>query len=416
MMPELFKKRGGLFLFQMSFLQCAPIRLRAFSVMLVGAMCWLSMCDHCMAQFGGALGRIGRNISNAGKKAGGDIAREGKKLGGDISREGKQAGGDIAREGKQAINDVGALVEKPFRHAGENVKESLFLQMRNHVIGKNNELGKKGISFGPGHGYYKYIQPHLPNGMDFRQVVFYFDAYVPGEMAGITFDNTVYIRGPYQEFDPNQLGLLAHETGHVIQYRNWGWKGFARKYCDDALGGWMKYPDFNVVKIHDSIEIEREADQFAARVLAAFERSLENNRPNPNQFQPPNLPPGFPNPGDLIQPNGTPTNPLGGQNPFQGQIPNVGQPRLGVNLQPVPGRGAMVTFVWPGMPAERAGIEVDDIIVSIDGQRVMNSNDVLAILRRIAGTGRNTAKVQVENSRLRDLPIDQRMVFVDVNW
>ena len=76
----------------------------------------------------------------------------------------------------------------------------------------------------------------------------------------------------------------------------------------------------------------------------------------------------------------------------------------------------MVTFVWPGMPAERAGIEVDDIIVSIDGQRVMNSNDVLAILRRIAGTGRNTAKVQVENSRLRDLPIDQRMVFVDVNW
>jgi hypothetical protein len=408
----------------------------------LGLLIALSQGNNCFAQFGG--------IGDAIKKAGGDIAREGKKAGGDISREGKKAGGDISREGKKAINDAGQAIEKPFRHAADNAKEAVFFGMRNHVIGKNNDLGIRGRRFGRGHKYYDLIQPHLPNGIDFSQISFFFDAYVPSGMAGITFDEYVYINLPYRDFDPQYLELLAHETGHVIQYKRWSTKGFARKYCDDVFGSWTKYPNFDQVKIHDDMEIEREADAFSAKVVAAFYQRMNgqgNNQPIP---QNPSIP-GQPFPGQNVQPNGISPNPQGFPNGnqqmsdgekiagiiLQGignaiderqrreqemrmrpQLPNQNapQPRLGINLQLVPGRGGLVTSVSPGMPAANAGIEVNDIVVSIDGRRVQSSNDVLSILRNAASNGRRNAKVLVENHRLNHMPLEQRYQEVEVNW
>jgi len=399
---------------------------------VLGLLIALSSGSNCFAQFGG--------IGDAIKKAGGDISREGKK-----------AGGDISREGKKAINDAGQAIEKPFRHAADNAKEAVFFGMRNHVIGKNNELGIRGHRFGRGHKYYDLIQPHLPNGIDFSQISFFFDAYVPSGMAGITFDEYVYIDLPYRDFDPQYLELLAHETGHVIQYKRWSTKGFARKYCDDVFGSWTKYPNFDQIKIHDDMEIEREANDFSARVMAAFYQRMNgqgNNQPVPQN-------PSFPGqsfPGQNTQPNGIPPSqqgfPNGNQQMSDGekiagiilqgignaiderqrreqemrmrpQLPNnqnAPQPRLGINFQLVPGRGGLVTSVSPGMPAANAGIEVNDIVVSIDGRRVQSSNDVLSILRNAAANGRRNAKVLVENHRLNHMPIEQRYQEIEVNW
>ncbi len=400
--------------------------------------------------FGGALGKLGKDISDAGKKAGGDISREMKNAGKDLSRETKKTGSDISREGKKAINDAGKLLEKPFRHASDNAKEAIFFGMRNHVIQKNNDLGVRGVRFSKGDKYYDFIQPHLPAGMDFSDIVFFFSAYVPSDMAGITFDKYVYINEPFRPFDPSCLELLAHETGHVIQYSRWGIKGFARRYIDDAFGSWMKSPSFDQVKIHDDIEIEREASDFELEVMRSFYSKMDERNRISRQSEN-----GFNNNQasieSLIQPNNLPAGQFdsnvdnqqissGNQvadlfireidRAIQNQQrrdqqllarPNLtigdnSQPRLGIRFELIPGRGGIVTSVSPGMPASNAGIEIGDIIVSVDGNFIRMDDDILSALRNASLSGRRTASVVVENQRLQHLPINQRLQAINVFW
>lgn len=58
-------------------------------------------------------------------------------------------------------------------------------------------------------------------------------------------------------------------------------------------------------------------------------------------------------------------------------------------------RGAQVTCVYRGLPGDRAGLEVGDIIVAVNGRRIQQAEDLTAALRRDA----RPARVRVINVR-----------------
>lgn len=92
------------------------------------------------------------------------------------------------------------------------------------------------------------------------------------------------------------------------------------------------------------------------------------------------------------------------------------RPKLGLNVRSVNGRGALVTAVFPGSAASRAGIEVNDYIVAIEGRTVYSASDVLSALSDVASNGQRSASVLVENHRLGHLPINQRHTTVRASW
>ncbi|MEX0702520.1 MAG: PDZ domain-containing protein [Planctomycetales bacterium] len=81
---------------------------------------------------------------------------------------------------------------------------------------------------------------------------------------------------------------------------------------------------------------------------------------------------------------------VGGFDPAGGPFGMAFEPEergyLGVDYGPVTGAGALtnlsgveVTAVIPGSPADQAGIEVGDVIVSLDGMEVLNVGHMRAI-------------------------------------
>jgi S1-C subfamily serine protease len=50
--------------------------------------------------------------------------------------------------------------------------------------------------------------------------------------------------------------------------------------------------------------------------------------------------------------------------------------------------GALVTAIVPGSPAEAAGLQQWDVIISIDGKTIQNSNQLFSIIQgsRVGGT------------------------------
>ena len=52
-------------------------------------------------------------------------------------------------------------------------------------------------------------------------------------------------------------------------------------------------------------------------------------------------------------------------------------------IQLIDDSGVKVTLVLPGSPAEKAGLKVDDLLLTIDDQRVPNVNDCREIIGRL---------------------------------
>ncbi|KGG18468.1 putative serine protease [Prochlorococcus sp. SS52] len=52
-------------------------------------------------------------------------------------------------------------------------------------------------------------------------------------------------------------------------------------------------------------------------------------------------------------------------------------PMIGVNLSPTNGKGALIIYVLPGGPAEKRGLKVNDVIISINNKDVKNPQDVV---------------------------------------
>jgi len=66
--------------------------------------------------------------------------------------------------------------------------------------------------------------------------------------------------------------------------------------------------------------------------------------------------------------------------------------------------GAIVRFVVPGGPADRAGLRPDDVILSFDGQAIP-SPDRLRWVASLAGVGRTVTLRVVRGSRTFDLKL-----------
>src|SRR5690606_29917481 len=69
-------------------------------------------------------------------------------------------------------------------------------------------------------------------------------------------------------------------------------------------------------------------------------------------------------------------------NPFD----NPEKPVLGVDIASNwRGRGVLVDFVRPGLPAAKAGMKPGDVIVAIDGSDVRNGGELLQLLAKRQG-------------------------------
>ncbi len=56
------------------------------------------------------------------------------------------------------------------------------------------------------------------------------------------------------------------------------------------------------------------------------------------------------------------------------------RPRLGVTIKPVE-RGLMIERIWPGTPAQRAGLKAGDLLLAVDGRPLRRAKDIHDIIR-----------------------------------
>ena len=92
-------------------------------------------------------------------------------------------------------------------------------------------------------------------------------------------------------------------------------------------------------------------------------------------------------------------------------------PELAQSLNVADARGALVSGVEPGGPADHAGIKQGDVIVALDGQRVTDAN---AVRNQIAGTRPasmvsidvlRSGKTQTQSVRLVERTREQRVAL-----
>jgi hypothetical protein len=186
-----------------------------------------------------------------------------------------------------------------------------------------------------------------------------FDAFVPNDMAAITFGDRIFVDDSFDPDNPNQALLLGHEFTHVLQVRRMGGeKQFGRRYVRQSTGAitdqLLGRGEINVNSIHDAVDLEKEANQMEERVR----QFLEQLRPKPNnQFAPRPIP---------VNPNRT-----------TGNYSAV----LGIDWETVNYHdgtiGARVTGgPRVGSAGARMGMESGDIVFEIDGQRLRNAQDL----------------------------------------
>jgi hypothetical protein len=175
----------------------------------------------------------------------------------------------VTKDAGKAIGDewhkVAKAAQDDFKRLENWTSEQLFEEYRNHVVSKNKHL--KGTTLKDADYHYRMIQPLLGKDLDIKSVTFYFDAYIPADMAGLTFENHVYVRSKHQADNPYQGSLLAHEMTHALQYaRLGGWKGFARRYAGQ-IGKGLREGKFSDQSIwHDSLDLEMEASANEVRL------------------------------------------------------------------------------------------------------------------------------------------------------
>ncbi|MCB9932750.1 MAG: PDZ domain-containing protein [Planctomycetes bacterium] len=74
--------------------------------------------------------------------------------------------------------------------------------------------------------------------------------------------------------------------------------------------------------------------------------------------------------------------------------PDPNSPFLGINAKDAQDGGAEVTAVTVGMPADKAGMKVGDIVLKMAGQPVANWNDLIAMIRGRKSTDKVTLSVK----------------------
>lgn len=142
--------------------------------------------------------------------------------------------------------------------------EQGYFGYRNHVLSRNQHLRYRTIDRNSMHG--RMIYPVLGGRMDVDDVRFFFDAYVPGNMAAVTFGNRVYVDASYRPNDIYQGLLLAHELTHAMQFERLGGENkFARRYWGQ-IWEQIRRGNADTHLIHDSMGLEREASDIEKQV------------------------------------------------------------------------------------------------------------------------------------------------------
>jgi hypothetical protein len=170
----------------------------------------------------------------------------------ELETRGRQAGRDLDTDARALLRKI------------ENLgSEEAFIAFRDHVISRNPGQGvrikKDGL-------HYRMIQPAF-GAFDITQVRLHFKAYVPGDMAAITFGNNIYLRGPHRPNDPHQAILLGHELTHSRQYQDLGGdRAFGRRYAGQIWANIRKGNFGSVNCLHDGLGLEQEANQMENKV------------------------------------------------------------------------------------------------------------------------------------------------------
>ena len=97
-------------------------------------------------------------------------------------------------------------------------------------------------------------------------------------------------------------------------------------------------------------------------------------------------PAAFTNSNSSIQP--APATPLGATSTVAATT--AGTPYLGMQVNQVANVGLVVAAVFPGSPCERAGVAVNDVVRSFNGQAVLTNDDLTRLVRTTNAAGKWT--------------------------
>jgi len=183
---------------------------------------------------------------------------------------------EAQRKADEAARELDRKRLELMRNAEHSASEQSYFAYRNWVESKNSHI--RPIVLQPGTLHYQIIEPLFAGKLNISRIRFYFGAFVPANMAAITFDDRVYVNQP---FDPNDLGLallMAHEMTHSTQYaRLGGEKQFAWRYFGQ-IGQQIRSGNFNIIAVHDKLELEQEANRVEGMANSRVDRYISDQR------------------------------------------------------------------------------------------------------------------------------------------
>lgn len=290
---------------------------------------------------------------------------------------------EMQARAEQAGRDLDRKRLEMIRNAEHAASEQSYFAYRNWVESKNTHI--RPITLQPGTLHHQLIEPVFAGMLNISRIRFFFGAFVPADMAAITFDDRIYIDQPYDPNDPNLATLLAHELAHSLQYsRLGGEKQFAWRYFGQ-IGGQIRNGNFNVTAVHDKLELEQDAARFEHQAKlrvqqyfnAQYQRQIAANRQR-DQFDRERMPmpPSFDRPGSG-ESNGTDQNRRDTLKPAVTYASNLGIHYTKVTYQDGTFGARVSQAPHPGTPAAVMGLEVGDIVLELDGERFRSERNVL---------------------------------------
>lgn len=88
---------------------------------------------------------------------------------------------------------------------------------------------------------------------------------------------------------------------------------------------------------------------------------------------------------------------------------------IGARVEPAPGGGVLITYLFPGQPADKAGLQAGDILTAVDGHDVMriSLNEAISLIR---GPNGSTVILTVdrEGEPVRDVPVVRARIEIPV--
>lgn len=177
----------------------------------------------------------------------------------EIRKAGRDAEKAVRAAGGKASDEWKAIVKK----IESSASVESYNTYKNHIFDKNTSRRNTFIVKDSLH--YKIIAPILGKRLEIEKFAFTFNAYVPNDMAAVTFESRIFVRGAYRPEDPGQALLLAHELTHSAQIKEMGGeKAFAKRYIGQ-IAEQVRKGKFTTA-MHDDLGLEKEANAVEKRI------------------------------------------------------------------------------------------------------------------------------------------------------